>query len=100
MLHITFHFAIPLVIAWIIDKENFLKIWMILMLSMLIDVDHLLANPIYDADRCSIGFHPLHSFIAIAIYVLFLFLPKTRIFGIGLLIHISLDGIDCIFMGL
>ena len=62
---------------------------------MLVDLDHLLANPVYDAGRCSIGFHPLHSFFPIAIYVGLCFIPKTRLIGIGLVIHMILDSIDC-----
>lgn len=69
-----------------------------MMLTMLVDIDHLLANPIYDPTRCSIGFHPLHSFITIAFYAVFCFLSKPkfiRYIGIGLIIHMALDSIDC-----
>ena len=66
-----------------------------MLLAMLIDFDHLLANPIFDANRCSIGFHPLHSYFAIGLYVLLLFNKKTRIIAIGLLLHILVDLIDC-----
>lgn len=65
--------------------------------TMAVDVDHLLAVPIYDPNRCSIGFHPLHSYYAIAIYFIMLFFPKIRIVGIGLIIHMVLDYIDCYF---
>ena len=64
--------------------------------GMLIDIDHLLADPIYDAERCSIGFHPLHTPLPIVIYVLLLFHPKTRPLGIGLILHIFLDSLDCV----
>ena len=30
------------------------------MLTMMVDLDHLIADPIFDPQRC-IGFHPLHS---------------------------------------
>ncbi len=62
---------------------------------MLVDIDHLLANPIYDATRCSINYHPLHGFIPIAGYAVLSFIPKTRLIGIGLVIHMALDSIDC-----
>ncbi len=62
---------------------------------MIVDVDHLLANPIYQADRCSIGFHPLHSIILMPVYLLACFIPKLRLVGIGLVIHMILDSIDC-----
>ena len=67
------------------------------MSSMLVDLDHLLANPIYDPTRCSIGFHPLHTEIPIAIYCVLSFFPKTRLIGLGLLIHMVLDSVDCQF---
>lgn len=63
--------------------------------TMAVDLDHLLANPIYDPNRCSIGFHPLHSYIAIGVYTVLLFFPRIRIIAIGLLIHIVLDYADC-----
>ena len=63
--------------------------------TMAVDLDHLLANPIYDPNRCSIGFHPLHSYIAIGIYAGLLIFPRLRIMAIGLLIHMALDYVDC-----
>ncbi len=66
-----------------------------MMLTMLVDLDHLLANPIYDATRCSINYHPLHGFIPIIGYAVLSFIPKTRLIGIGLVIHMALDSIDC-----
>ena len=69
-----------------------------MVLTMLVDVDHLLANPVYDPTRCSINFHPLHSFYAIGIYLFASFTPKIKILrylGLGLVIHMILDSIDC-----
>jgi hypothetical protein len=63
--------------------------------TMIVDVDHLLANPIYDPNRCSIGFHPLHELIPIAIYCVFCFITPLRYIGIGLVIHMALDSMDC-----
>jgi len=63
--------------------------------TMAVDLDHLLANPIYDPQRCSIGFHPLHGILAITIYLLLCFIPRTRLIGIGLTIHMALDFLDC-----
>lgn len=68
---------------------------MVMMSGMLVDVDHFLADPIFDPGRCSIGFHPLHGFVPIVIYILLCFHPKTRLIGLGLVIHMALDSIDC-----
>lgn len=63
--------------------------------TMLIDLDHLLANPIFDADRCSINFHPLHTYYMLVVYIALLFFKKTRIVGVGILLHLLADLIDC-----
>lgn len=62
---------------------------------MLVDLDHLLATPVYDPVRCSIGFHPLHTVLPIGIYCLLCLFPKTRYLGCGLVIHMMLDTLDC-----
>lgn len=66
--------------------------------TMLVDVDHLLANPIYAPNRCSINFHILHSYYAIGVYVMMLYFKKIRIIAVGLLFHMFTDFIDCLFM--
>ena len=99
ILHILLHFAIPGVVAGLAFRNKWLTSWLVMMSSMIIDIDHLLANPIFDPNRCSIGFHPLHSTTAIILYPLLLLIPKLRLLGIGLLIHIGLDALDCLRMG-
>lgn len=66
-----------------------------LVATYIVDLDHLLATPIYDPNRYSIGFHLLHSYWAIVGYVLLLLFKRTQIIAIGLLIHMALDFIDC-----
>lgn len=66
-----------------------------MLLTMLVDLDHLLATPIYDPQRCSIGFHPLHQPAVIALYALGCTFRQTRIPAVGLIIHMALDAIDC-----
>ena len=97
MLHILLHFLVPLGVAAFVFRKSWLKAWLILSATMLVDLDHLLANPIYDPMRCSINFHPLHTYWAIAIYCLLLIHPKARLVAIGLLIHMLLDWQDCHF---
>ena len=61
----------------------------------MVDIDHLLATPIYDAMRCSINYHPLHKLAIIPLYFAMLLFSKTRYVGVGLIIHMLLDTIDC-----
>ena len=76
------------------------KVYLILLATMLVDLDHLLASPVFDPNRCSINFHPLHTYYAMAAYVALLFLRKPfNIIGIGLLLHMLTDWIDCLMMG-
>ena len=66
--------------------------------TMLIDLDHLLADAIFDPSRCSIGFHPLHSYYAIGLYCIMPLFPKLRIVATGLLFHILTDWQDCLWI--
>lgn len=95
MIHMILHIIVPLAVSIIFFRQNWKFSFMIMMLTMIVDVDHLLANPIYDPNRCSIGFHPLHQIIPIGAYCLLGLFPKTRLAGLGLLIHMGLDSIDC-----
>lgn len=98
IVHYGIHFGLPLVVALLFFKKFWLKAYGIMLLGMLIDLDHLLADPIFDPNRCSINFHPLHSYYAMAFYVLLLFPKRSRIIGIGLVIHIIADIADCSLM--
>lgn len=69
-----------------------------MVLGMLIDLDHLLATPIFAPNRCSINFHPLHTYYAIVLYFALLIPKKTRLIGLGLVIHILADTTDCWLM--
>ncbi len=98
ILHYSLHFLFPFLIAWIFFREKWLKAGLIMVSTMLVDLDHLLANPIFDPNRCSINFHYLHTYWAIGFYVILLFFPKTRIVAIGLLFHMLTDFQDCLWI--
>jgi len=93
--HIAQHFIVPLAVAVLFFPKQWRKAYLIMMLTMLVDVDHLLADPIYDPNRCSIGFHPLHRLPLIVGYLALCVFSKTRWVGLGLVIHMALDSIDC-----
>jgi hypothetical protein len=95
-LHLVLHVAVPLVVALVFYRPRWQRAWLIMLATMLVDLDHLLADPIYDPGRCSIGYHPLHTAPAIAVYVLLLFPRATRLPALGLVIHMALDGLDCL----
>ena len=97
-LHLALHFFVPCAVAALFYRKRFLQAWVTMCATMLVDVDHFLADPVYDPSRCSIGFHPLHRYPLIAAYAAMTFWPKLRLVGIGLLIHMGLDAIDCIWM--
>lgn len=69
-----------------------------MMATMVVDVDHLLATPVYDPQRCSIGYHPLHRLFPIALYAGLCLVPRypwLRWLGLGLVTHMALDSLDC-----
>jgi hypothetical protein len=97
IVHYSFHFLVPGLIAFIFFRNIWVKAWLIMLATMLIDLDHLLADPIFDPDRCSINFHPLHTYWALGVYCILLLFKKTRIIGIGLVFHLFTDFIDCLW---
>tara|TARA_R100001369_G_scaffold86246_1_gene120578 strand:- start:272 stop:583 length:312 start_codon:yes stop_codon:yes gene_type:complete len=98
IVHYSLHFLAPGLLAWIFFRNNWKKAWLIMIATMVVDIDHLLADPIFASGRCSIGFHPLHSYYAIGVYFILLFFKKTRIIAVGLLFHMLTDYIDCWWM--
>ena len=95
IIHYSLHLLAPGLLSYIFFNKQWKKAWLIMIATMLVDLDHLLAYPIFDPNRCSIGFHPLHSFYAILIYFFMLFKKATRIVAVGLLFHMLTDLIDC-----
>jgi hypothetical protein len=112
MIHIALHFIVPLLVALAFYHSRWRNATVIMIATMIVDVDHLLADPIYDPNRCSIDFHPLHTTPAIVIYGTLFVLPLIvgrendskslrptarilHLVGLGLLIHMALDWIDC-----
>ncbi|MEZ4577646.1 MAG: DUF6122 family protein [Desulfobacterales bacterium] len=85
--HLTLHVLIPGAVANLGFKNQWKKpgsscwrpwqwIWIICWLY-----------PVFDPNRCSIGFHPLHSAAAICCYLVLTIIPKSRIIGAGLHSH-------------
>ena len=101
IVHYSLHFLVIGLIAYLYDPKQWKKYWLVLLATMLVDLDHLVADPIFEAGRCSIGFHPLHSEVMIAVYLLGTLFIKHRILKlifIGLLFHMFTDSVDCIWM--
>lgn len=110
MIHILLHLVAPLLVALAIYRPRWRIAALIMLATMAVDLDHLLANPIYDPARCSIGFHPLHTLPAILLYVGLFAAPLLakpgsnkadalrviHLIGLGLLIHMGLDWLDCL----
>jgi hypothetical protein len=96
--HYGIHFIVPIFVAFYFYKETRLLVTILLFSAIIIDMDHLWASPIFDTNRCSIDFHPLHSYWAIVGYIILFAIKKTRVIGLGLLIHILADTVDCLFI--
>ena len=98
-IHYFLHFGFPFFIAYGFFRNDWKKVYGILLATMLVDLDHLLADPIFQANRCSINFHLLHTYYAMIVYVALLFFRKPfNIIGIGLTFHMLTDFIDCTMM--
>ena len=75
MVHIAVHLVVPVLVAFAFYRGSWRHATLILMATMVVDLDHLLADPIYDPERCSIGVHPLHTTPALLLYVIIFSLP-------------------------
>jgi hypothetical protein len=96
--HYGCHVLLPLLVALIWYKSQWKYAFLVMLAGFLIDIDHLLATPLFDPNRCSIGYHPLHTLFAITLYIFLLFPKKSRLVALGLVIHIIADLVDCSFM--
>ena len=99
LLHMFFHVAVPVGVAALFFRKDFRHASLLMLAGILIDIDHLAASPILDPTRCSVGYHLLHSFWLIPVYVTLALYPKTRLIGLGLVIHIVLDTAECVRQG-
>lgn len=100
ILHYSGHWLVPFLIAAIIWRERWKVAGLVIASGNLIDLDHLLADPIFDPNRCSIGFHLLHGWEATLAYILMLAIPRwyVRAFALGALWHLAVDYGDCQMM--
>lgn len=57
LLHLALHIVVPALVAAMFYRKRWLGAWLWLLAGWVIDLDHLLADPIYAPGRCSIGFH-------------------------------------------
>jgi hypothetical protein len=113
MFHILLHFVVPALVAVTFYRREGWSAAVLLIATMVVDLDHLLADPIYDPARCSIGYHPLHTWPALVLYALLFGVPLlmglrvrgpipgrvprvAHMVGLGLLLHMALDWGDCL----
>ena len=96
--HYGLHFLVPIAIAYIFYRPKWIKTALILLATMAVDLDHLLSQPVFDATRCSIGYHLLHQPLAIICYAILFLFPRARVASIGLLLHMLADKLDCTWM--
>lgn len=102
IVHYGLHFIGPVFLAFLFGKGRRFKAFIVMIGTMLVDLDHIFANPVFDPNRMSIGFHPLHSYVAIAFYILMCILPYKslhmpwwlRAIGVGLVFHMITDWQD------
>lgn len=95
IIHLIANVAIYFTIVYFNRDTNRKFILLSVLSSHLIDLDHLLASPIYDASRCSINFHPLHSWYLFPLYIIGSIYGKYRYFFWSVLVHFVLDLLDC-----
>ncbi|MGO2303849.1 MAG: DUF6122 family protein [Providencia sp.] len=100
IVHYGFHFLVPILFGYLFWRKNWKLASLIMISTMAIDLDHLLATPIFDPNRCGIGFHPMHTVWAAIAYVCLFLIPswKLKAIAVGCLFHLFTDSLDC-YMG-
>jgi len=100
IVHYGFHFLVPILFGYLFWRKNWKLAALLMIATMAIDLDHLLADPIFDPNRCGIGFHPLHTGWAAIAYVMIFLLPswKLKAIAVECLFHLFTDSVDC-YMG-
>ena len=68
LLHRGLHVVVPMASAWLFYQSIVKRATLLLLAGILLDLDHLLANPIVDPNRCSVGYHLLHQYWLIPVY--------------------------------
>jgi Family of unknown function (DUF6122) len=99
-LHYGAHWLAPFLIAWAVNRNVWKRFGAVMAAGNVIDIDHLWAVPIFDPERCSIGFHTFHGWEAGLVYLALLLVPRwwARAFGAGALWHLCVDAGDCTAM--
>lgn len=97
-IHFGLHIIAPFFIAYFFFNKNWKLAYILMLLTMLIDLDHLLVTPIFDTNRSSINFHILHTYWALTFYIVLLFFKKIKIIGIGLILHFITDALDSLWL--
>ncbi len=102
IIHYSFHLLMPFLFGKLFWKENWWKAGLIIVGTMVIDLDHLPADPIFDPSRCGIGLHPLHTLWAGIAFAVMAVVPSWKVgaVGIGCLWHLCTDVVDCLLGGL
>lgn len=102
LIHYSLHFLAPILLAWLFWRKQWQFAALLILSTIAIDIDHLLATPIFDPHRCSIGFHPLHTRWAALAYFIIWLMPswKLKAIAVGCLFHLITDSLDCYLGGL
>ncbi|TDN36954.1 hypothetical protein E4631_20010 [Hymenobacter sp. UV11] len=99
MVHAFLHLLVPGVVALLFYRPRWQRTWLILAAALLLDVDDVLATPMFDPNRCSINFHPLYTYWAMDNYAFMLLPPVTRVWAVGFLLLMALDNAECLQLG-
>jgi hypothetical protein len=98
IVHLLMLFGVPALAAWAFYNGSIRNTYLILISTVLVDLDQLLFNQVFEFGSCSINYFPLHSWPALLVYFLGLFFEKTRRVAMGLHIHMLADLMNCIWV--
>ena len=102
IVHYGLHFLAPYFLAFLWGRSRQFKAYLILLATMLVDLDHLLAEIYTLSLHDALPIYLLHSYPMIILYALLCILPLhrlglpwwVRVVGVGLLFHMATDWQD------
>ncbi|WP_237058589.1 DUF6122 family protein [Microbulbifer sediminum] len=96
-IHIALHVVVPIALAWLLFRDDWLKAALIMLAANLVDLDHLFVPAASGPVQCAINSYPLHTMLPISLMGALLFLPwkSVRMLGVGLVTHMLIDGAGC-----
>ena len=99
-IHMAAHLLVPALAAWLFFRPRWCLAWLIMLATMAVDLDHLLADPVFRPAALRHRFSPAAQLPGDRALCRGAGVQAAAYRGAGLLIHMLVDGADCLRLSL